>query len=186
MRRSIYPAPFPAVAQRTYSCQILTVQSTQVGNVSSLRPAWSALGEMQQLLTNMCCNIRQQAGAKTEDAKCIQMRVEERNFRRQRWLQAEVALNKGYPTYFSLFSLPSPLLEHQATDAQERSWHFHVKESFVPTKPFAPAHRCTLHPATPMSKKQGTVHSNIYELPFVRVFGTLRQACLPIHLCFNT
>lgn len=82
-------------------------------------------------------------------------------------------IEQGHPTHLSLLSCPSSLGE-----LQERSWHFHVKESLVPMKPFAPSHRCTLHPATPMSKKQGAVHSNIYELPFVGRFGNTQAGLL--------
>lgn len=49
----------------------------------SSRQARSALDEMQQLLTNMCCNITAELGAKNKNAKCIQMRVEEGNSGRQ-------------------------------------------------------------------------------------------------------
>lgn len=96
------------------------------------------------------------------------------------------ATEQGYSTYLSLFSFPSLLGEPQAIDTPKKGLGISMLKKLVSMKPFAPAHRCTLHPATPMSKKQGAVHSNIYELPFVREFGTLRQACLPIHLCFKT
>lgn len=74
---------------------------------------------MQQLLTNMCCNITQQAGAKSEDAKGIQMSGGE-EFQETEMVASRSGSEQVYPTYLSLFNLPSLLGEPQATDTPRK------------------------------------------------------------------
>lgn len=97
-------------------------------------------------------------------------------FRETEMVASRSGTAQGYSTYLSLLNLPSLLGEPQAIDTLKKGPGISILKKLVPMKHFASAHRCTLHPATPMSEKQGTAHSSIYELPFVREFGTLRQA----------
>lgn len=157
-----------------YRCSVLTVQSTQVGNVFSSWQAQSALCEMQQLLMNMCCNIRAWFVAKGEDAKCIPMRVEEENLGRQRVVRRS-GTEQRFPTQLLQFSLPS-----WKTPSQQYTKM--LKNHSAPWSAFALGHRYCIQQHQKVKQNQGTVHSNIYELPFVRVWlakaGLLTNASL--------
>lgn len=131
-----------------YRCYVLTVQSTQGGNIFSSRRARSACGEIQQLLKNMCCNIRAQFGAKSEDAKCIQMRAEEVNSGRQRQLSAEVALNKDPNISLLPHLLSLPGKPQVIAIAKQYHGISMLKNHFASRSPFALVRRCTVHPAT--------------------------------------
>lgn len=102
--------------QKPYRYYTLTVQSTR-GDAFSSRQMQSALGEMQQLLTNMCYNFTAQFGVKSKDAKCIQMDPSGGDSGRHRESSAQVAL-KRLPTNFS--SLPGRH-QHQGISRLKKS-----------------------------------------------------------------
>ena len=169
-----------------YRRSVLTVQSTRVGNVFPSRQARSARDEMQQLLTNMCCNIRAQLGAKSEDAKCLQGRVEEENSGRQRPSSAEVALNKD-PS-ISPPSIFPPFLESLEPSIYPRNiLAFVLKHHSCTMKPFCPGTRvyCASSNTTVRNKTRELYIQIFMNFPLSE-FGTPRQTCLPIRLCFNT